>query len=74
MLDADAAHAEGETMKTILKCFWIFRHNYSMWTDTDEITRIRISDNKPVQKGIEQHRRCKDCGRLQIRIVWGARV
>lgn len=49
---------------------WPWSHNYTKWTDTHSVTKSRTSDDTAVAHGVLQERRCKRCGKLQLRTEW----
>lgn len=44
-------------------------HNWSKWLDTHKVTKVSAEHMEQYQ-GIRQERRCADCGKLQIRVIW----
>jgi hypothetical protein len=55
-------------MSETKKCrFW--NHEWTPWKDIDRVQKYGPFNNLK-NTGIEQERRCKNCGKVQLRIEW----
>ena len=65
----DDAGAQSRFTAGLGRC-WPWSHKYTAWTDTNNVSKSRTSDDTLVAHGVLQQRRCLRCGRLQLRVAW----
>jgi len=57
-------------MSETKKRCWPWSHQWTKWDDAYVVSEKRVGEDLTSNIGVEQRRRCADCGKLQIRVEW----
>lgn len=58
-----------KTEDKVIKCWWIFFHNWSRWETVKQGDLFESGSKLPIGTYKHQERECKDCGRIDVRGV-----